>query len=94
VRMQTWPNLGLLPRWALRSLARAGYVDCFRRAHPDSDGFTIPAPVPHARLDYVLADAACARALLDCEVLTSAGAAGASDHLPVLATFDAAMLGR
>jgi endonuclease/exonuclease/phosphatase family metal-dependent hydrolase len=89
VRAQTWPQLGRLPRWTLRAVERAGYVDCYRRLHPHDAGFTLPARRPHVRLDYVFADAELAPRLVACDVLDHLpGAAEASDHLPLLATFD------
>ncbi len=75
-------------RRALRPLLDAGYVDCFRALHPHDDGFTLPAPDPKVRLDYVFADPALSPALRECRVVTQPDAARiASDHLPVLAEF-------
>jgi len=55
VKAQAWFQLGYIPRWTLRSLLDAGYVDCFRKLHPKEDGFTLPSPHPQVRLDYVFA---------------------------------------
>jgi exodeoxyribonuclease III len=33
-------------------LAAAGWIDAFRRLHPDDPGFTLPASSPQVRLDY------------------------------------------
>jgi exodeoxyribonuclease-3 len=89
VKGQTWFQLGRVPRWALRPLLDAGYVDCFRKLHPKEDGFTLPSPNPQVRLDYVLAAPPLAEALRECRVVTSPGeVALASDHLPVLAEFE------
>ncbi len=88
VRAQTWFQLGRVPRWALKVLLEAGYVDCFREMHPEEDGFTLPSTGPQVRLDYVFATPPLARALSGCRVVTEpAVAASASDHLPVLAEF-------
>src|ERR671933_19154 len=40
VKAQAWFQLGYIPRWALGSLINAGYADCFRKLHPEEDGFT------------------------------------------------------
>ena len=88
VKAQTWFQLGHIPRWALRPLLDAGYVDCFRKLHPEEDGFTLPSPRPQVRLDYVFVTPPLAEALCGCRVVTSPGeVALASDHLPVLAEF-------
>ena len=91
VRAQLWPQAGVAPRWALRPIAAAGYVDCFRALHPDGHadpGFTLPPVRSQVRLDYVFADPGAARALRRCEVFAGpTAAAGASDHLPVVAEF-------
>lgn len=88
VKAQTWFQLGYIPRWALRLLLDAGYTDCFRRLHPEEDGFTLPSGNPQVRLDYVFAAPLLADALRECRVITSPKAVtSASDHLPVLAEF-------
>lgn len=76
-------------RFALPRLLRAGYVDCFRRLHPDDAGFTWQPHNRTTRYDYILADPRLAGALKRCEVV-EAGPAGqrASDHLPVCAEFE------
>lgn len=88
VKAQAWFQLGYIPRWALRLLLGAGYVDCFRKLHPEEDGFTLPSPRPQVRLDYVFATPPLAKALRECRVIMAPGqAVSASDHLPVLAEF-------
>ena len=57
VKAQTWLQAGLVLHSALRLVLGAGYVDCFRKLHPPEDGFTLPAPNPSVRLDYVFASA-------------------------------------
>lgn len=78
-------QFNLIFRLALPRLLRAGYVDCFRRLHPDDDGFTWRPGNRTTRYDYILADPVLARFLKTCQVLDDALA---SDHLPVLAEFD------
>jgi exonuclease III len=88
VRVQAWFQLGYMPRWALKPLLDAGYVDCFRELHPEKDGFTLPSRRPQVRLDYVFAPPSLAKTLHDCRVIASPGEVElASDHLPVLAEF-------
>ncbi len=88
VKAQTWFQLGYIPRWTLGPLLDAGYVDCFRKLHPEEDGFTLPSPHPQVRLDYVFAAPPLDEALRGCRVITSPReVALASDHLPVLAEF-------
>ncbi len=89
VKAQTWFQLGYIPRWALETLLDEGYVDCFRKLHPEEDGFTLPSLRPQVRLDYVFAAPPLVEALRECRVITSpGGVALASDHLPVLAEFE------
>ncbi len=88
VKAQAWFQLGYIPRWALGPLPEAGYVDCFRKLHPEEDGFTLPSPRPQVRLDYVFASPPLADTLIECRVVTAPReVASASDHLPVLAEF-------
>lgn len=63
VRAQWLLQGRLTPRWALRRLTRAGYVDCYRACNPRAPGFTVPAWDPHARIDYVFASSSLAPAL-------------------------------
>jgi exodeoxyribonuclease-3 len=88
VKMQAWFQLGYIPRWSLGLLLNAGYVDCFRKLHPEEDGFTLPSGHPQVRLDYVFAAPSLTTALRECRAITSPKAVtSASDHLPVLAEF-------
>jgi exodeoxyribonuclease-3 len=89
VKAQAWFQLGYLPRWALKLLLEAGYIDCFRKLHPKGEGFTLPSPRPQVRLDYVFATPRLAEALRECRVVTAPEKVTvASDHLPVLAEFE------
>ncbi len=88
VKAQVWFQLGYIPRWTLRPLLDAGYIDCFRELHPEEDGFTLPAVHPQVRLDYVFAAPSLTEALRGCRVITLPKAVtSASDHLPVLTEF-------
>jgi exonuclease III len=78
----------LIFRLALARLLKAGYVDCFRRLHPDDDGFTWMPGNRTARYDYIMADGLLAPALRRCWVVDDIEAVHiASDHLPLLAEF-------
>ncbi|MGH7642706.1 MAG: endonuclease/exonuclease/phosphatase family protein [Candidatus Dormibacteria bacterium] len=82
----------LLPRAAVRSMLRAGYVDCLRSLHPRASAFTCPSYQPAVRIDYIFASKALAERLIRCEVVGRSGelasvARRASDHFPVLAEF-------
>ncbi len=88
VKAQLWFQAGRVLHWTLKPLLEAGYVDCFRALHPRDDGFTLPAPSPKVRLDYIFAAPALSASLRECRVVTQPDAVKtASDHLPVLAEF-------
>lgn len=74
---------------ALGALLRAGWADCFRVLHPGERGWTLPPARPNARLDYIFANRRLLPALRTCTVISQPDAVlRASDHLPVLATFE------
>ena len=75
------------PRPTIRKVVKSGYADCYRRLHPEDPGYTYPSGSPWLRLDYVFASPEMAARLLSCEVLAGGEAVGASDHLPIRATF-------
>lgn len=76
-------QFGVAPRLALRLVRRAGWVDCFRRCHPDNPGLTVPTPRPAVRLDYLFASPALAPHVTRCDVVRHPRTAEASDHFPV-----------
>jgi exonuclease III len=69
----------------LDRLLSAGWVDVFRRLHPDEPGYTLPAAEPHVRLDYLLASPALLPRIERCEPAAHEDLARASDHLPLVA---------
>ena len=72
-------------RWrTIQTVLDAGYVDAFRWCHPDEAGLTMPTWDPHVRLDYIFVPRAYEGRIARCEVVTSAEAAAASDHFPVV----------
>ncbi|MEP7293982.1 MAG: endonuclease/exonuclease/phosphatase family protein, partial [Chloroflexota bacterium] len=82
-------QLGRIFRQAVGRMLAAGFVDCYRHLHPDDDGFTIPAPRPKVRLDYIFANSQASPCLKRCEVVTQPDAVHvASDHYPIIAEFE------
>ncbi len=76
-------------RHALSKLSSAGFIDCYRQLHRFDQGFTLPTPSPHVRLDYVFADRYLIKYLLECDVVTESPILHrASDHYPLVAEFD------
>lgn len=65
----------------------AGYTDCYRALHPKLSGYTYALPTPALRLDYIFASPMLAPHLQACDIVTSAEAIVASDHLPLWAEF-------
>jgi endonuclease/exonuclease/phosphatase family metal-dependent hydrolase len=89
IRGLVWLNRGRVPREAIHSLLRAGYIDGFRQVNPQQEGFTLPAYLPKVRLDYVFLSPLTDGELVRCEVISGPEAVSlASDHLPLLAVFD------
>jgi exodeoxyribonuclease-3 len=88
VRPFLWLTGGRV-RWrTIQTVIDAGYVDAFRAAHPEDPGFTLPAPHPHVRLDYVFVPKHEAARLIACDIVRHPAASRASDHLPVIADLD------
>lgn len=87
LRVLSWV-LGGRIRWrTVQILLDAGYVDGYRKLHPDA-GFTFPTLRPHIRLDYLFLPGGSADQLSQCEVLTGPEAVAASDHFPLLAVLE------
>ena len=78
-------RLEFVAREPIERLLDAGFVDCYRRHHPDVRGWTYLTWQPWARLDFVLARGDLARRVTSCDVVTGEDALRASDHLPVVA---------
>ncbi len=73
---------------AIRRILTAGYTDSFRYVHPAVDGFTLPTPEPHARLDYIFVNDHLRPKLQNCEVVRDVPDVDrASDHYPVFGDF-------
>jgi endonuclease/exonuclease/phosphatase family metal-dependent hydrolase len=88
VRPFLWVTGGCV-RWrTIQAVLDAGYVDAFRMKHPDDAGYTLPAPHPHVRLDYVFVPQSAAARTMACDIVRHPAALEASDHLPVVADLD------
>lgn len=71
-------------------LQEAMYTDCYRRIHPEGDGFTFHTAMPVGRIDYIFASPELAPRLENCAMLTEGQGVSskeASDHLPLYADF-------
>jgi exodeoxyribonuclease-3 len=75
------------PREAIQLILEAGYVDCYRRLHPRSRGYTYPADHPWMRLDYIFASPSMAARLRACDIVRGGESKRASDHLAIWAEF-------
>jgi endonuclease/exonuclease/phosphatase family metal-dependent hydrolase len=86
LRALVWLSGGRI-RWrTIEIVLNEGYVDVFRRLHPEDRGLSFPVWDPHVRLDYVFAPAGHASRLATCHVVRHPQAALASDHFPLFAT--------
>lgn len=88
IRLLIWLSGKRIQREAIKTLLQSGFVDSFRWLHPDQDGFTLPTPTPHVRLDYMFLPPALSKHLRECSVIKTAIALKASDHYPLLAVLD------
>src|SRR6185436_1925545 len=88
LRALVWLSGGRI-RWrTIQIVLNEGYVDVFRRLHPDERGLSFPVWDPHVRLDYVFASVADADRIQECRVVTHQAAHLASDHFPLFAAVD------
>ncbi len=89
LRALVWFSGGRI-RWrTIAVILTAGYVDGYRRLHPEDAGLTFPVWDPHVRLDYVFVPADEAARLVSCRVVRHDPAPAASDHFPLLAELQA-----
>jgi exodeoxyribonuclease-3 len=85
LRALVWLSGGRI-RWrTIQRILDAGYVDAFRRLHPDVVGSTFPTWDPHVRLDYLFVPQSSVERVSRCEVVSTAETRAASDHLPLSA---------
>ncbi|MEP6919871.1 MAG: endonuclease/exonuclease/phosphatase family protein [bacterium] len=91
IRALIWISGRDIQRETIQFMLDAGYVDGYRKLHPDIKGYTFPTWDPHLRLDYVFLPKAFADRLKSCEVVTQPETvASASDHFPLIAQLDVA----
>jgi exodeoxyribonuclease-3 len=89
LRALVWLSGGRI-RWrTIQTVLDAGYVDAFRRHHPDLVGNTFPTWDPHVRLDYLFVPGGFIASVRACAVLSPPEAAAASDHFPLFAELEA-----
>ena len=90
LRALVWLSGGRV-RWrTIQVVLNEGYVDGFRRLHPEDRGLSFPVWDPHVRLDYVFAPAGHADRIQRCEVVRDGPVHEASDHFPLLSEIAAA----
>jgi exonuclease III len=89
LKLMTLAQGNHVPRFAMRQMGDAGFVDCFRTTAPQDAGYTVPTPAPNARIDYIFANASMALRIERCFVARDPAAVDvASDHYPVVADFN------
>lgn len=91
LRPMVWLSGGSVRYQTIQIMLANGYLDGFRRLHPDPEerGYTFPTWDPHVRLDFVFLPERFESRLQDCRVLTQeAVLKEASDHLPLLALLE------
>jgi exodeoxyribonuclease-3 len=85
IRAMVWLSGRDIARDTIQLMLDEGYVDAWRRSHPEGEGHTFPTWDPHVRLDYLFTPAQHASRLIACDVMrVPDAAANASDHFPLL----------
>ena len=75
-----------IARTTIQRMLDDGYIDSWRRLHPQAEGYTFPTWDPHVRLDYVFTPARYAQRMASCDVMRELPMVrDASDHFPLLA---------
>lgn len=96
-RMPWWVRLllrfdGGVHTRVIQMFLDAGFIDGYRRLHPEALGFTLPAVNPSVRLDYALLAPDVIDRLRSCAPVEPEGITSpllrASDHLPLLTVLD------
>jgi endonuclease/exonuclease/phosphatase family metal-dependent hydrolase len=96
-RMPWWVRLllrfdGGVHTRVIQMFLDAGFVDGFRRLHPEALGFTLPTVNPSVRLDYAMLAPDLVPRLRACSPVEPDGITSplvrASDHLPLLTVFE------
>jgi exodeoxyribonuclease III len=86
IRAMVWLSGRDISRETIQLALDEGYLDAWRRLHPNDAGYTFPTWDPHVRLDYVFVPARYAERVAVCEVLFTPTelVREASDHAPIL----------
>jgi endonuclease/exonuclease/phosphatase family metal-dependent hydrolase len=86
IRAMVWLSGRDISRETIQLALDEGYVDAWRRLHPNGPGYTFPTWDPHVRLDYVFIPERYADRVAVCEVLFTPPELirEASDHAPIL----------
>jgi exodeoxyribonuclease III len=86
IRAMVWLSGRDISRETIQLALDEGYVDAWRRLHPNDAGFTFPTWDPHVRLDYLFVPERYADRVAVCEVLFTPQelVREASDHAPIL----------
>jgi endonuclease/exonuclease/phosphatase family metal-dependent hydrolase len=88
LKVMLWAQGGRFFYGATGKVASAGFTDSYRFLHPGEDGFTLPAPTPTIRLDYIFVNEPLKACLQKCHVASEPSVVHqASDHYPVMAEF-------
>jgi exodeoxyribonuclease-3 len=87
LRALVWLSGGQI-RWrTIQVVLDGGYVDVFRKLHPEQPGLTFPTWGSHVRLDYFFVPAGATHRAAACRVLEHPQTRAASDHFPLLGEF-------
>jgi exodeoxyribonuclease-3 len=86
IRAMVWLSGRDISRETIQLMLDKGYIDAWRRLHPNDAGYTFPTWDPHVRLDYVFVPERYAERVAVCEVLLTPEklVREASDHAPIL----------
>ena len=92
LRALVWLSGGRV-RWrTIQMVLDAGYTDVYRTLNPDDPGYSFPTRDPHVRLDFVFTPSRYRCRITRCEVVTIPEALAASDHFPLAADVQMAVL--
>ncbi len=85
IRAMIWLSGRNVRREVIQIMLNDGYIDSYRKLHPEQVGYTFPTLNPHVRFDYLFVPASFTNRLSDVQVIESSQAVSASDHFPLLA---------
>lgn len=86
IRAMIWLSGREMSRETIQLMLDEGYVDAWRRLHPNDPGYTFPTWDPHVRLDYAFVPSRHAERVAVCEIVRTPDelVREASDHAPLL----------